>query len=116
MSSGEWTHAVGIGAPANASQAPTRNGVTDHGASGAAGVSEDEVLARLRWRSRRGILELDVLLERFVQGELEVLSTAERSQFEALLELPDPDLLDVLYGRAEPLPALAALIRRIRQT
>jgi antitoxin CptB len=78
-------------------------------------VSEDEDLGKLAWRSRRGLLELDLWLGRFVQRQLFALTTAEREQYEALLELPDPDLLELLDGRREPLPGLAALIRRIQQ-
>ncbi len=79
-------------------------------------MSEDEDLARLAWRSRRGLLELDLWLGRFVQRQLFALTPAEREQYEALLELPDPDLLELLDGRAEPPPGLTALIRRIQQT
>jgi len=79
-------------------------------------VSDEADLARLRWRSRRGMLELDVLLARFVQREFASLNLDERRQYEALLELPDPELLELLYGRTEPAPELAALIKRIRQT
>jgi succinate dehydrogenase flavin-adding protein (antitoxin of CptAB toxin-antitoxin module) len=79
-------------------------------------VNEDEELARLRWRSRRGLLELDLRLGRFVQRELSALTPAARRQYEALLELPDPDLLELLDGRREPMPGLAAVIRRIQQT
>jgi antitoxin CptB len=79
-------------------------------------VKDDEDLTRMVWRSRRGLLELDLWLGRFVQRQLVALTPAERRQYEALLELPDPDLLDLLYGRAEPLPGLTALIRRIQHT
>lgn len=84
--------------------------------SEAPGVGEEADLAQLKWRSRRGMLELDVLLERFVQRELEILNAAELGQYEALLELPDAELLDLLCGRTAPLPGLAALIRRIQQS
>jgi succinate dehydrogenase flavin-adding protein (antitoxin of CptAB toxin-antitoxin module) len=79
-------------------------------------VSEGGELARLKWRSRRGLLELDVLLDRFLQRAFADLSPDECEQYEALLELPDPDLLELLDGRREPMPGLAALIRRIQQT
>ncbi len=79
-------------------------------------MSQDVDLARLRWRSRRGMLELDVLLDRFLQREFAALSSNERGQYEALLELPDLELLDMLYGRIEPPPDLAVLIERIQQT
>ena len=80
------------------------------------GVREDHEFARLVWRSRRGLLELDLWLGRFVQRGLPGLTPAERGAYEALLALPDPDLLAMLDGRAAPLPRLGALIRRIQQT
>ncbi|HYP67292.1 MAG TPA: succinate dehydrogenase assembly factor 2 [Thiobacillaceae bacterium] len=84
--------------------------------SEAPGGSEDVDLARLAWRSRRGLLELDLWLGGFAQRQLSALTPAERRQYEALLELPDPELLELLQGRRESPLGLAALIRRIQQT
>ena len=44
---------------------------------------------RLAWRCRRGMLELDIVLQRFVAGWFNGLTLAEMAQFDALLELPD---------------------------
>lgn len=71
-------------------------------------------LRRLRWRCRRGLLELDIWLERFAAGELNRLTPAECAALEALLEEADADLLAWLEGR-QPAPAgHALLIERIR--
>jgi antitoxin CptB len=73
----------------------------------------DARLARLRWRSRRGMRELDAVLKAFLDAN--ALSDAEMGQFEAILELPDPTLHAYLLGRsAPPDEATAALIERIR--
>ncbi|MGD9872549.1 MAG: succinate dehydrogenase assembly factor 2 [Thauera sp.] len=61
-------------------------------------------LRRLRWRCRRGLLELDLWLEHFVIASLNGLSEEECSAFEALLQEADADLLAWLEGRA-PAPA-----------
>ena len=48
----------------------------------------------IRWKCRRGMLELDLLLERFLETHYEKLSLEDQKIFEELLELPDP----VLYA------------------
>jgi antitoxin CptB len=44
---------------------------------------------RLAWRCRRGMLELDILLQRFVSEHFNGLTLAEMAQLDTLLELPD---------------------------
>lgn len=44
---------------------------------------------RLAWRCRRGMLELDIVLQRFVSEQFNGLTLAEMAQLDALLELPD---------------------------
>lgn len=61
---------------------------------------EADRLRRLRWRCRRGLLELDLWLARFADNGLESLSDEECGNFEALLEEADADLLAWLEGRA----------------
>jgi len=69
---------------------------------------------RLLWRCRRGLRELDVLLERFARGELPRASMEQRRLFTRFLELPDPVLMDYLLGQViAPEPELAELARRI---
>jgi antitoxin CptB len=57
---------------------------------------------RIRWHCRRGLLELDLLLERFVAQRLDTLSAGQVEVFKELLEYEDNDLLDLVMGRAEP--------------
>ncbi len=69
---------------------------------------------RLLWRCRRGMKELDVLLERFVRERFAGASSAEQHAFAQLLDLPDPQLADYLMGHATPPdPQLARLVRLI---
>ncbi|MDK2125534.1 FAD assembly factor SdhE [Parachitinimonas caeni] len=56
---------------------------------------------RLRWRSRRGLLELDLVFSRFLQHEFDSLSDAEFEIYQDLLLLPDNDLLDLVDGKTE---------------
>ncbi len=59
-------------------------------------------LARLKWRCRRGMLELDLLLQPFVENRYSTLSDEEKVQFHELLELGDQQLLGYLLKKEEP--------------
>lgn len=54
------------------------------------------------WRCRRGMKELDLLLERFARERYRSASPEHRRAFERLLELPDPLLVDLLLAPASP--------------
>ncbi len=63
---------------------------------------EPAALNRLRWRCRRGLLENDLLIERFFARHGSCI-TVERAQgLQALTDLADNDLLDLLLSRREP--------------
>ena len=65
-------------------------------------TSLDRMHDRLRWRCRRGMLELDLVLNDFLEQHLDALDPVGIEAFKALLALPDPDLLDLVMGRDEP--------------
>jgi antitoxin CptB len=56
-------------------------------------------LNRLRWRCRRGMRELDVLLVGYLDRHYAAAPEAQRRAFETLLARPDPEILDLLAGR-----------------
>lgn len=56
---------------------------------------------RARWRCRRGLLELDIVLQRFMDQYYRQLNTQELEQFERLLSLPDNDLWELIAERQE---------------
>ena len=75
----------------------------------------DARLARLRWRCRRGMRELDSLLLDFFDLFAARMTEGEIAAFERVLELPDPTLHSYLLGRSAPEDvATAELIGRIR--
>lgn len=77
----------------------------------------DPELARLYWQCRRGMRELDLLLQRFFDAEAAALTAAERATFIRLLEYPDALLFEYLMGRSSPSDReLVDVIRRIRTT
>lgn len=70
---------------------------------------------RLRWRCRRGMRELDVLLERYLQERYPSAPAAEQQAFAALLEVPDPQLFAYVVQREVPEdPEWAHVIDRLR--
>ncbi len=64
--------------------------------------------------SHRGTKELDLMLGRFADAELQRLSEAELGAFEALLALPDPQIDGWIKGDAPP-PAIGTIIEKIRR-
>lgn len=71
--------------------------------------------ARLAWQCRRGMLELDLLLQAFLDDQYDALTLDERRAFECLLNYPDQLLLEYAMGRLLPAdPALAHVVIRLR--
>ncbi|MEK6708724.1 MAG: succinate dehydrogenase assembly factor 2 [Pseudomonadota bacterium] len=58
-------------------------------------------LERARWRCRRGLLELDIVLQRFMDKHYTQLSETELQQLVTLLDLSDNDLWDMITTRKE---------------
>ena len=58
--------------------------------------------AKLTWHCRRGMLELDLILSRFLKNKLEHLTTEQRTVFLRLLQAPDPDLYAWFMGYETP--------------
>lgn len=72
--------------------------------------------ARLWWRCRRGMKELDELLVQFLERKYEAQDPAMRAAFHRLLEMEDPDLYACLLGQAPaPDKELKDVIESIRQ-
>lgn len=70
---------------------------------------------RLRWQCRRGMLEMDFLLRRYLDSTFLTSSSEAKAEFEALLKLEDDLLWDYLLGTKLPAePDTRALINAIR--
>ena len=57
-------------------------------------------LDKIRWHCRRGLLELDLVLEKFNERHLPGLGPEQLDRYQELLAFPDNDLLDLVMGRA----------------
>jgi antitoxin CptB len=69
----------------------------------------------MRWKCRRGMLELDLLLRDFMDCGYDQLDTAQRRRFDALLDYPDAVLLEWFMGRIRPTDKdVAQLVNTIR--
>ena len=73
-----------------------------HTASEADQPIGERELSRLRWRCRRGLLENDLFIERFFQRHDTHLLVRHADGLQALMDLADNDLLDLLLCRREP--------------
>jgi antitoxin CptB len=71
---------------------------------------------QLVWRCRRGVRELDVLFGRFLESGYPALDDQGKLNFERLLEVQDPQIMDWLFRREEPQDkAMLELINQLRE-
>ena len=74
-------------------------------------------LGRLRWSCRRGLLELDLILARFLERYFDELDVGQRDILRELLQHSDNDLLDWVMGRQEPPdPRYRSMVRLMRMS
>ena len=76
--------------------------------------------ARLRWRARRGLLENDLIITRFLDQHEMSLTDEDVQALSILLEVGDNELLDILLGRSEPegennTPAIKRVVKQLRE-
>ena len=64
-------------------------------------------LSKLRWRSRRGLLENDLFIERFFNQHASSLSVGQARGMYVLMDLSDNDLMDLLLRRKELQPEIS---------
>jgi antitoxin CptB len=78
-------------------------------------VIEETRLRRIRWRCRRGMLENDLILSRFLDASGDTLNEEDVANLDALLHMTDDALWDLLSGRADACdPRLAPFVARLR--
>ena len=71
-------------------------------------------LARIRWRCRRGLLENDLILTRFLDAKGATLTEERIAMLDTLLALTDNDLWDLIAGRREPDASVRPLVDELR--
>ena len=76
---------------------------------------DESALKRLRWRCRRGLLENDLVLERFLERYGSKLSDKEVEAFNRLLDYSDKKLWELVSRRSEPGdPDLVGVVELLR--
>ncbi len=78
-------------------------------------TSATQRLERARWRSRRGLLELELLLKPYVDGGFADLPESLKQDYERLLDYDDMDVHEWLLARTEPPEDLQVLVNEIRR-
>ncbi len=76
-------------------------------------MRSDSDLGRLRWRCRRGMKELDLLLARYVDERFGAAPAAEQEAFRRLLDIQDPVIYAYCMGQETPPSRFAPVIARI---
>lgn len=77
-------------------------------------MDEAEELSRMQWAARRGMLELDLVLEPFVREQYLLLDEADKQRFKELMHCEDQDLFGWFLRREEPdQENLKAIVARI---
>jgi len=70
---------------------------------------------RLKWKCRRGLLELDLVLEWFMEQHAGAMGEGDLAQLGELLELADNDLWDIVNGRSDAYETrFGAVVARLR--
>lgn len=78
-------------------------------------IVNNDMLPRLRWACRRGMLELDVLLGNFLEEAYLQLSSSDQLLFIKLLECNDQELFDWLTGKKQTNDIeLARMVEKVR--
>ncbi|MBV1777309.1 succinate dehydrogenase assembly factor 2 [Burkholderiaceae bacterium DAT-1] len=71
--------------------------------------------SRMRWRSRRGLLELDLVFARYLEHDFDRMTEAELVVYDDLLNTPDIELLEWVDGKSQPTDQrFSPLVERLR--
>ena len=73
-------------------------------------------LNRIQWRCRRGMLENDIVLSRYLASRGAAMTEDEVAMLDRLLDLPDNELWDIIAGRQQPADAsVVPLVDELRK-
>lgn len=86
-------------------------------------ILRDAEQRRFAWRCRRGLLELDIVLQAFVSQQFDTLTLAELQAFDAMLALPDNEFWDLINAsknlkknQITPFEVAVGLLEKLRLT
>ena len=70
-------------------------------------------LNKLRWKSRKGIRELDILLQNYLDTHYSSLDSLDKKLFEEILEIDTYDLLNAISGKSSYNEKYESIITRL---
>jgi len=80
-------------------------------------IMPEQVDAKLRWRCRRGMLELDILLNEFIEKQYTDLNAQQKEVLNQVLDYPDQLLFDLFLGHMQSSDNhVSDLVQTIRQS
>jgi len=72
---------------------------------------------RVRWLCRRGMKELDLVINRYFESDYDSLSEQEQTEFKNFLNLEDPEIFSWIMGRTTPEnPLYAGIVSKLQNT
>ena len=74
------------------------------------------ISSSLKWRCRRGIREMDILFQRFLEKHFENLSTEEQEIFGQLLDESDMDIMAWIMGKERPADKFTKIIKLLSES
>lgn len=78
-------------------------------------IMKDAEQRRLAWRCRRGLLELDIVLQRFVNQQFGGLTLDEMHHFDAMLDWPDNEFWDLIQGiKTQSNQSIQAVLNKLK--
>lgn len=78
-------------------------------------MTDEQDFNRMQWASRRGLLELDLLLAPFVEACYRTLDETDKANFRRLVAEQDQDIMNWIMGReCVPDQSLDTIIQKIR--
>lgn len=75
----------------------------------------DKKISKLRWKCRRGMLELDLCLRQYLDNAYLQAPADEQADFDKLLSEADTDIFDWLMSAKKPEPSFVSIIKKIKQ-
>lgn len=72
---------------------------------------------RVRWLCRRGMKELDLVINRYFESDYDSLTEQEKNEFKDFLNLEDPEIFSWIMGRSSPeKQSHANIVGKLRNT
>jgi len=82
-------------------------------------MTNSQPIAKLRWRCRRGMRELDEAMRAYLDNNYVNASLAEKDLFHQMLDMQDPELYRLISGKDKDdryAPIISAITASLKET